>query len=162
MEVSMARIILSVILVALAGSDGSHAQVKPDTASRVVRSFPVTGVKKVVLRAGAADTASVVIDRKIKDLEVSGQATGGAKGYHSPDPNWRETPASEWGLDFVSARFGDVLVISTKGEMRYIHHHYALSSLALRIPAGVEVIREPRELTGDGRPDLQAPKLPKR
>lgn len=62
------------------------------------------------------------------------------------------------GLDFVSARYGDVLVISTKSEISYIHHYYVLESVALRVPANVEIVREPRKLSGDGRPDLEAPK----
>ena len=151
----MTRIVM-LLVVALLGCGSGHAQTK--AAGRVVRSFPMTRVATVILRAAAADKASVVIEPALKAVEVSGLPLGGAKGYHSPDPNWRETPASEWGLDFETARFGDVLVISTKNEMSYIHHHYALSSLTLRVPAGVKVIRETRQLTGDGKPDLKEPR----
>ena len=38
--------------------------------------------------------------------------------------------------------------------MRYIHHHYAFTSVTVRVPPGVEVVKEPRTLTGDGAPDL--------
>ncbi len=79
---------------------------------------------------------------------MSGLPAGGAKGYHSSDPSWRETLAAEWGLDFVSARHGEVLVISTEKEIHYIHHGYLLQSVELRVPAGVEVAGERRELTG--------------
>ena len=139
----------------LLGADGGHAQAQ---AGRVVRSFPLTTVTTVLLRAAEAETTSVVIEPGRNDIEVSGLPMGGAKGYHAPDPNWRETPASEWGLDFATAKFGEVLVISTTNEMRYIHHHYAFSSLVLRAPPNVKVMRESRRLTGDGKPDLQAPK----
>ena len=93
----MPRIVM-LLVVALLGCGSGHAQTK---AGRVVRSFPMTRVATVILRAAAADTASVIIEPALKDLEVSGLPLGGAKGYHSPDPNWRETPASEWGLDFT-------------------------------------------------------------
>ena len=157
---SLRRIIILLILAGLACSEGSGAQTKPASAPRIVRSFPLTGVTKVILRAAAADAARVVVDPAIKMLEVSGLPIGGAPGYHSPDPKWRETPASEWGLDFVTAQFGKVLVISTKNEIRYIHHGYTLTDLSVRVPAGVEVIREPRQLTGEGKPDLSEPKPP--
>ena len=49
-------------------------------------------------------------------------------------------------------------MISTRNEMSHIHHHYAFSSLTLRMPARVKVIRETRQLTGDGSPDLKEPK----
>ena len=70
-------------------------------------------------------------------------------------PNWRETPAADYGLDFVSKRRGAVLIVSTKNEMRYIHRHYAFASVAVRVAPGVEVVRERRELTGNGAPDLR-------
>ena len=122
----------------------------------VTRSFDVRGISTVVLRAANASTAEV--DRTGDRVEVSGVPEGGARGYHSPDPKWRETPASEWGLDFVAARHGDVLVISTKNEISYIHHRYVLRSLKMKVPAGVKVIRMARELTGQGEPDLSPPR----
>jgi hypothetical protein len=137
---------------------GAGAEGAEPAAERVARSFPTDGVRAVMLRAGAADAAEVVTVSGADGVEVSGVPAGGARGYHPPDPNWRETPPAEWGLDFVSARHGDVLVISTRGEISYIHHHYALRSLVLRVPAGVEVVREQRELTGDGGPDLRPPR----
>jgi hypothetical protein len=124
---------------------------------RISRSFPAPGVKKIILRAAAAETSEVTTDPAAGAVEGSGVPAGGAAGYHSPNPLWRETPASQWGLDFVSARHGEVLVISTKNEIHYIHHGYFLKSVALRVPAGVEVVRQPRKLTGDGGPDLAAP-----
>jgi hypothetical protein len=114
-------------------------------------------VRKVILRAAAAETLEVTSDPATSLVEVSGVASGGAKGYHSGNPFWRETPAAEWGLDFVSARFGDVLVISTENEFEYIHHHYMLKSLEIKVPVGVDVVLEPRILTGDGAPDLKEP-----
>lgn len=126
----------------------------PPQPKAVRRSFPATGITKLVLRAGDANTATVATGARGSAIEISGIPTGGAKGYHSPDPKWRETPAAERGLDFVSVQRGPVLVVSTKNEMRYIHHHYAFASLAVRVPPGVVVVKEPRTLTGDGAPDL--------
>jgi hypothetical protein len=132
---------------------------KPEApAVRISRSFAATGVKKVVLRGGTADAAELATVPDAEVVKVSGAPVGGARGYHSPDPNWRETPAAEWGLDFVSARYGEVLVISTKNEIRYIHHGYVLESVTLTVPAGVEVVRERRELNGDGEADLREPR----
>ena len=107
-----------------------------------------------MLRAEDADKAMVETGARGSAIEVSGIPTGGAAGYHSPDPKWRETPAAEWGLDFVSVQRGPILVVSTKNEMRYIHHHYAFASVTVRVPPGVEVVKEQRTLTGDGAPDL--------
>jgi hypothetical protein len=123
--------------------------------ARVVRSFPSAGVTTVVLRAGDADAATVTVGRTGTAIEVSGVPTGGAKGYHSSDPTWRETPAAKWGLDFVSEQRGSVLVISTKNEIRYIHHRYGLASITVRVPPGVIVVKERRQLSGDGKPDLR-------
>jgi hypothetical protein len=128
------------------------------TPARISRSFPTAGIKKIIFRASTAESSTVTIDSVAEAIEISGLPAGDAKGYHSPDPNWRETPAAEYGLDFVSAQFGDVLVISTKNEILYIHHHYFLESVALRVPADIEVVRERRKLTGDKGPDLGAPK----
>ena len=124
---------------------------------RVTRSFPVEGIERVVFRAGEAATARVT-ERPGKLLSVSGATVGGAKGYHSSDPSWKETPATEWGLDFVSRQIGNTLIVSTRNEIRYIHHYYAFSEIAIDIPPGIALVREKRELTGNGAPDLEPPK----
>ena len=151
--------VLGAFVIAAAGAVYWLAATKPDTLpARVDRSFSAAGVKRVILRGATADTAEVTAVPGAEVVEVSGVLAGGAKGYHSPDPSWRETPAAEWGLDFVSARHGEVLVISTKNEIHYIHHAYFLQSVVLRVPAGVEVVRQRRELTGEGAPDLREPR----
>jgi hypothetical protein len=83
---------------------------------------------------------------------------GGTKGYHSRDPNWKETPPEKWGLGFEWKRFGDVLVVSTRNEIHHIHHLYYLGTLDLTIPPSVTVKRVTRVLTGDGGADLTSPK----
>ncbi len=125
--------------------------------TRISRSFSSDGVKKIILRAAMIETCEVNTDPAADAVEVSGLPAGGAKGYHSPDPNWRETPASAWGLDFVAARYGDLLVISTENEIHYIHHSYYLDSVKLRVPENVEVVLKPRERSGNGQPNLEAP-----
>jgi hypothetical protein len=124
-------------------------------AKRFSRSFPATGVKKLVLRAEAAATAHVTTSMDARTIDVAGLPESGAAGYHPSDPNWRETPADRWGLDFVSARRGDVLVVSSTNERGDIHHRYAFTSLTVRVPIGVEVVKERRQLTHDGAPDLR-------
>jgi hypothetical protein len=123
---------------------------------KVERSFPLDGVARVILRASQAERASRV-ERAGLTLKISGMPRGGAKGYHSSDPNWKETPPAEWGLNFVARRFGDTLVVSTENEIRYIHHYYALHDITVELPASVTLIREPRKLTGDGAPNLEPP-----
>ena len=125
----------------------------PDGVVR--RTFPAVGVTRVALRAGGADAATVKTGAPGSAVEVSGIPAGGAKGYHSPDPKWRETPAVEWGLDFVSSQRGPLLIVSTKNEMRHIHHQYIFDRVTVRVPPGIEVVKEPRTLTGDGAPDLR-------
>jgi hypothetical protein len=125
----------------------------------VVAEFPSAGVERVVLRAGGAEQATVIVAGATGSvpIRVSGIASGGSKGYHSPDPAWKETPAAEWGMEFVAKRFGSTLVVSSKNEIRYIHHHYAIEGLRLELPTGIALIRERRNLDGDGLPDLVAP-----
>jgi hypothetical protein len=119
--------------------------------------YPAKRITRVILRAAHADRAVTISDMSTPSVEVAGVPTGGAQGYHSPDPNWRETPAERWGLGFEAARFGSTLVISTKNELAYIHHYYALESLKIRVPVGVEVVRQKRQLTGDGGADMSRP-----
>ena len=125
-------------------------------ARPITRTFPAAGIKKVVLRAKQAQGAKVRVDAG-DQIQVTGLPTGGAEGYHSPDPFWRETPAKDWGLDFVAKQYGDVLVISSKKEISYIHHYYALANLSIQVPEDVVVVKEKRKLSGDGAPDLKKP-----
>lgn len=142
------------LAAALSASPGASTSAAP----RVTASFPTAGITTVVLRASAVADASVaVVEPKITSLKVSGIPTGGTKGYHPSDPNWKETSPTEWGLEFVAKRFGATLVISTKNEIQYIHHHYTLEHLHVDVPPGIAVVREPRVLSGDGAPDLKPP-----
>jgi hypothetical protein len=123
----------------------------------VSQTFPADGVTKIILRAAGAGSAIVASDAPTGRVVVSGIPTGGAQGYHSPEPKWRETPPERWPFSFVVQRFGPVLVISSRGEISYIHHHYVMSDVRLRVPPGVEVVRQQRQLSGDGAADLRAP-----
>ena len=128
-----------------------EADAGPATVSQ---SFDAAGITTVILRAANAPRVTIRRDSETT-IEVSGKAQGGAGGYHSPDPNWRETPAAQWGLGFVAKRFQNVLVISSRNELHMIHHSYYLDSLVLSVPANVEVIPAARELNGSGEPDLR-------
>ena len=125
---------------------------------RVVAEFPSDGIEEVLLRAGLASSATV---RKAsstrKAVVIESIATGGAKGYHPGDPKWKETPANDWGLDFVSQRFGKTLVVSTVNEIQFIHHRYVLDAIVITVPENVKVRLSPRELNGDGKADLSKP-----
>ena len=123
---------------------------------RIEASFPADGIERVVLRAAGASNAQVVPGR-FGIVKVTGSATGGAAGYHSPDPNWKETPASQWGMTFLSKRFGTTLVVSSVNEIGYIHHQYAIRDLEVELPASVQLVREPRQLSGSGTADLHSP-----
>jgi hypothetical protein len=125
-------------------------------APRVARRWPAAGVKRVVLRSSLAPQATVVV-REGPSIEVSGRPSGGAAGYHPARPGWKETSAGDWGLDFVGSQAGEVLVISSRNEIRYIHHGYELTDLEVAVPPAVVVTREPRVLSGDGAPDLSPP-----
>jgi hypothetical protein len=127
--------------------------------ARVMRSWAAPGVNTVVLRAENASKAEITTARGARAITASGVPKGGAAGYHPADPNWRETPAAQWGLDFQSASFGPMMVISTSKEISYIHHHYYLDQIRLTVPEGVRVIKENRTLTGqtDPPPDLSKP-----
>ncbi len=123
---------------------------------RASRSWAAAGVNTVVLRAENASKAEITTAPGARAITASGVPKGGAAGYHPADPNWRETPASQWGLDFQAATFGPTMVISSSKEISYIHHHYYLDQIRLTVPEGVRVIKENRTLTGqtDPPPDL--------
>lgn len=126
------------------------------SARRVTKVFSAAGVKIVIIRAAQAGDTKVS-SGKAKQIQISGIPSGGAEGYHSPDPDWRETPAGSWGLDFIAKQYGSVLVISTKNEIEYIHHHYALEKLSIKVPKGVTVLKEERKPSGDGSANLKKP-----
>jgi hypothetical protein len=170
MGIRLYAVLASALVAASCGGnrpDANDATTPPDATVRttsaaaqdaptVSRTFPAAGIKTVILRA--ADAARATVHHSDRDtIEVSGKMRGGAGGYHSPDPKWRETPVTEWGLDFEGKLFGDVLVLSSKNEMAFVHHAYDLHSLVVSVPTGVQVVPVPRELSGDGAPDLSPP-----
>ena len=124
---------------------------------RLTRSFDAAGVTRIVLRAASADASTVDVVSGTHVVTVSGQATGGAEGYHPADPRWRETTAADWGLDFAAKRSGSTLVISTKNEIGYIHHHYVIAAIGVRLPPSIELIKQMRVLSGSGETDLAPP-----
>lgn len=154
---ALSRCKLALMLAALTVSACS-AKAPPSGPRPVTRVFDADGITRVVLRASGAEKALVeAAAAGSPRVSVTGTPEGGAAGYHSADPAWQEVPAAEWGLDFVSRRFGPTLVVSTKNEIAYIHHHYVLANLRLRLPAFVVLVRQTRRLTGDGGPDLAPP-----
>jgi hypothetical protein len=122
----------------------------------VSREFDFDGITKIILRAGHAK-AAVVTRAPGKTVRIRAIPVGGAIGYHPPDPNWKETPPEKWGLDFVAKRHGSTLVISTRKEIDFIHHHYTLEDIHLQLPADIQMARVDRKLSGDGAPDLSKP-----
>lgn len=151
-------LLLLLVLFTLVGcANGCTGSRWPVPARRITRTFPAEGVSKVIVRAAMVDSASIRADPQVTVIEISGLPAGGAKGYHPVDPSWRETPAQEWGLDLVAAQHGNVLVVSSKNEIGFIHHQYTLRDLQIRVPPNVEVVRQARELTGKGEPDLKQP-----
>jgi hypothetical protein len=63
-------------------------------------SFPAGGVDTVILRAELAEQAVVKTVPGTDVVTVSGVPEGDAKGYHSPNPKWKETPPEQWGAGF--------------------------------------------------------------
>lgn len=122
----------------------------------ISQSFDAEGIERVVLRSAHAERAKVETANAMQ-ITVAGRVEGGAQGYHSPDPNWKETPASQWGMKFVAKRFGPVLVVSSLNEMGYIHHQYAIEAITVTLPKDAQLVRETRTLTGSGDPDLRDP-----
>ena len=134
---------------------GCHAAQGDQSGPR--RSFGAVGITRVILRAAAADAAVAEPTAGTGSITIAGRAIGGAEGYHPADPTWRETPASEWGLDFVAKRFGITLVISSKNEIDHIHHHYMIADIAVQLPLFVILVRQARILSGSGEADLAPP-----
>ncbi|HEY9106525.1 MAG TPA: hypothetical protein VIN58_07580 [Roseateles sp.] len=124
--------------------------------SRTEQSFDAKGIKRVVLRSANAKKALVEVS-EVKRVTITGRAEGGAQGYHSPDLNWKETPAADWGMKFVAKWFGTDMVVSSQNEIGYIHHVYTVDGITITLPEGVQLVREDRVLSGSGEPDLRAP-----
>jgi len=146
--------VVFLILITLFMPSFLHSETAP---KKVVLHFSAKGITKVILRAGRADQAKIVFSNNKDSLTLSGVPVGGTKGYHSPDPSWKETPASEWGLSFIAKQFGDTLIVSTQNEMQYIHHSYLLKDIEMTVPKGIEAVKQVRTLNGEGAPDLSAP-----
>jgi hypothetical protein len=130
------------------------------TPNLVQQQFALKGIKKVIIRSQLIDSAKVSRVSSVKGsqrLMVSGRPEGDAKGYHPSNPNWKETPADKAGLSFASKRYGDVLVVSSVNEFRYIHHYYYLSNITVRVPANVVLVKQARKLDGNKEPDLRTP-----
>ena len=121
------------------------------------QEFDAVGVSRVILRSASADAALAEPAAGTGPIAITGRATGGAAGYHPADPAWRETPAAEWGLGFAAKRFGTTLVISSRNEIGYIHHHYTIADIVLRLPPAVVLVRQARTLSGSGEADLAPP-----
>jgi hypothetical protein len=124
-----------------------------------MREFNARRVTQIVLRANAADSASVstgIPDSRF--LTVSGVPVRDAGDSHSRHLNRHEKPASKRGLDFVARRFGNTLVISTKNEIGRFPHRYTLEYIHIMAPHPVHFVQEVRRLTGNGAPDLSRPR----
>ncbi len=130
----------------------------PPQPKPIIREFDAHGISRVILRGKAAETATITnVTMDAPFVTVAGIPSGVAGGYHPANPNWRETSASRWGLDFVSRCFGTTLVISTKNEIGHIHHQYTLEQVRVQLPNSVRIVRQTRKLTVDGAPDLSPP-----
>jgi hypothetical protein len=148
--------ILATFLLTVA-SLGAWAADAP-ASTKIVVTFPSEGIHRVVVRSGTAtENTRVLSNYDAKAITVVASPVGGAAGYHSSDPSWKETNPEDWGMTFVSAQFGDTLVISSKNEVLYIHHRYVLAKLEISVPPNILVTLVPRQLNGNGAPDLSKP-----
>jgi hypothetical protein len=147
---------------AVGGFDGPRASPqdvapkheRPSDTHQIWR-FTANDIMSVVLRTEEAPQAKIVLDQNATDIVIAAKPAGGVIGYHSSAPDWKETPAADWGLDLTGRKFGNRLVISSKNEMQFMHHHYYLEEISIRVPSGVRVDLQTRKLTGDGSPDLR-------
>jgi len=123
----------------------------------IIGKFEGNGISVVFLRAEKAAVLHTQVDPTARDIIVRGVPAGGSLGYHPSDPNWKPTPPESWGLAFSGKRYSDRLIISTKNEIKYMHHHYFVDALEIVVPGSVRVVPVARTLTADGAPDLTAP-----
>jgi hypothetical protein len=129
----------------------------PGQASSIVcQEFDISEIDKVVLRAEKANEV-VIKNQDGQSLKICGTPAGGVEGYHSPDPDWKETCAEDWGLDFKAKRYDSTLVISTYNEIMYIHHYYYLKNILITAPENIKIKKVKRILNGNGDADLSKP-----
>ena len=129
----------------------------PEQASSVVcQEFDISQIDKVVLRAEKANEV-VIKNQDGQSLKICGTPAGGVEGYHSLYPDWRETCAEDWGLDFKAKSYDRTLVISSFNEIMHIHHHYYLENIIIITPQTIKIENIKRILNGDGEADLSKP-----
>jgi hypothetical protein len=143
----------------LTSACSAPVEVKPTVtidkqAGRMQCVFPVKNFGRVEIRSALAEAAVVTHDSAATDLTISAKPTGGAVGYHSPDPNWKPTPAADWGMKFVASNLGSRLIVSSFNEISYIHDQYRFSDIRISAPPQLRVKLVNRQLSGDGGPDL--------
>ena len=142
---------LCILSLALLTGCQSFVDETPARINDTTWTFDGSDIRHIIFRAREA--RSTVISSSENDLvSISATAEGGAIGYHSPDPDWRETPAQDWGMDFVGRKFGNTLIISSRKELAFIHHDYFLYNIRIMKPSGVTISLEERELI-DGKLD---------
>jgi hypothetical protein len=131
-----------------------------DALIRQLGEFPAGGITTLVFRAGRAKSAKVTVVSQKNVIRIEGTPSGGAKGYHSADPNWRETPPSQWGLD--SSPSVSAILWSSQRAMKLASciTTTGYADLGVSAPTGVKVVLEDRTLTGDGAADLRDPAAP--
>ena len=128
-----------------------------DAADPVCQSFDASGFKTVVVRGFRAPAANTSRTAPGDAIRLCATPKGRAGAYHSRDRNWRETPPEEWGLAFVAKPFGELLLISSKNEIDYVHHLYYLDEIIIELPEALRLRLEGKRLNGNGAPDLSEP-----
>ncbi len=85
---------LYILSLALLMGCQSFVDETPARINDTTWTFDGSGTRHIIFRAREAKPA--VISSSDKDLvSISATAKGGASGYHSSDPDWKETPAHD-------------------------------------------------------------------
>lgn len=133
---------------------GAPSATRADTrwpGPMITARHPIDGVSTVVLRAGWRGDEKVNVDPNATEIVVQGRPTlFGVEGEGQADGA------------FVFQRFGDALLVATKGEYVYIHLGVTIEELEITVPANVTVKRERMVVNQDREPDLRPPGAPAR
>ena len=132
----------------------SGCSLLPNNSTQYCQDIDVSDINAIAFKAHRASLARIE-KSKGNIFRVCGLPSGGVEGYHSSDPDWKEIPADEWGLDFKSKKYNKALVISTNNELLYIHHYYYFDQLVIYSPGHISITLVNRDIVGgDGKPDL--------
>ena len=115
---------------------------------QICKVFSMKGIKVTTIRASEVYRSNVERIKTGDNLRICGKVNISPFSFHSKGMHYTSFNLKEpdYGLGFQGKRYGNMLIISTQGEIRAIHHTHVLSDLKIRLPRDVKITYEKRRL----------------